>query len=122
MRPKGLCYLSGVDWTFYTLDYLSKKSTGCGIASQAILCLNRPLDMDQIKKRLSSFIRLFPVIHGKCARAWNLAPFGLILKILRKASLLYQKQPSLMTKRLLFYMRASIIRLSMNESTCVSCK
>lgn len=75
MRPKGLCYLSGVDWTFYTLDYLSKKSTGCGIASQAILCLNRPLDMDQIKKRLSSFIRLFPVIHGKCARAWNLAPY-----------------------------------------------
>lgn len=75
MRFKGLCYLSGIDWIFYTLDHLSKKATGCGNASQVILCLDRPLDIDQIKKRLSSFVRLFPVVHGKCARAWNLAPY-----------------------------------------------
>ncbi len=75
MRPKGLCYLSGIDWGFYTLDHLSKKATGCGNDSQAILCLDRPLDIEQIKKRLSSFIQLFPVVHGKCARALNLAPY-----------------------------------------------
>ena len=75
MRPKGLCYLSGIDGVFHNLDYLSKKATGCGNASQVILHLDRPLDIDQTKKCLSSFIRLFPVVHGKCARALNLAPY-----------------------------------------------
>jgi len=75
MKLKGLCYLSGIDWIFYTLDHLSKKATGCGNTSQAILCLNHPLEIDKIKKRLTSFIQLFPIIHGNCARALNLAPY-----------------------------------------------
>lgn len=74
MRPKGLCYLSGIDWAFYTLDHLSRKATGCGNASQAVLCLDRPLDIDKLKKNLLSFSRFFPAIRGQCARAWNLAP------------------------------------------------
>ncbi|MBF0384418.1 MAG: hypothetical protein HQL27_00965 [Candidatus Omnitrophica bacterium] len=75
MRTKSLCYLSGIDWICYTLDHLSKEATGCGNISQAILCLDRPLDIDKIKKCLLSFIRLFPVVNGKCARALNLAPY-----------------------------------------------
>ncbi|MBF0387219.1 MAG: hypothetical protein HQL20_05115 [Candidatus Omnitrophica bacterium] len=75
MRTKGLCYLNGIDWVFYTLDHLSKKATGCGNASQVILSLDRPLDIDQVGVRLSAFVRLFPVVHSKCKRDWNLAPF-----------------------------------------------
>ncbi|MFH0753950.1 MAG: hypothetical protein V2A70_05235 [Candidatus Omnitrophota bacterium] len=74
-QSKGLCYLSGIDRVFYVLDQLSKKATGCGNASQVILCLDRSLDAGEIRQQLSAFARLFPVIHAVCVRAWNLAPF-----------------------------------------------
>jgi hypothetical protein len=75
MRSKALCYLSGIDWTLYILDYLSRRETGCGHLSQVILALDQALDTDRVRDRLRSFTQLFPAIHGHVARAWNLAPF-----------------------------------------------
>ncbi|MBF0593868.1 MAG: hypothetical protein HQL22_02745 [Candidatus Omnitrophica bacterium] len=75
MSLSGRCYLSGIDWTFYTLHYLSCKATGCGNNSQVILSLDRPLDIELVRTRLTAFARLFPVINATCVRAWNLAPF-----------------------------------------------
>lgn len=71
----GRYYLSGNDWTLCTLNHLSRQATGCGHNSQVILCLDHPLDLARINPLLGSFTALFPLLQGRCARAWNLAPY-----------------------------------------------
>ncbi len=72
---KSINYLTCTDWIFHAIDDSSRSSTGCGILSQVILCLDRLLEVDRVRLQASAFFRMFPVVHGQCARAWNFAPY-----------------------------------------------
>jgi hypothetical protein len=76
-------YLSGSDWVINTLDRMMKSVTCAGNMSQIVLVLDGPVDENEVRSRLNTFIRRFPVVRGTVARDIKLAPYW---KIPRKAS------------------------------------
>ncbi len=68
-------YLSGIDWIVNALDYSTKKKTGCGNLSQLVLELDRLIDPKDLESKLTKFLEKFPVLDGKVARDFNLAPY-----------------------------------------------
>ncbi len=71
-------YLSGSDWVINTLDHVMKASTCAGNMSQVVLQLGVPLDADEARRRITAFVRQFPVLQGRVSRDIKLAPFWMI--------------------------------------------
>ena len=72
-RPRR--YLAGVDWIVAALDRASRRATGGDNASQVVLVLDGRLDDARFTREVAAFTSAFPVLSGRVARAWNLAPF-----------------------------------------------
>ena len=68
-------YLTGMDWVIGALDHMSHRRTGGGNASQIVLELRGPFAFEQFCTAVSAFVRLFPMLGGRPARHWNLAPY-----------------------------------------------
>ena len=68
-------YLSGMDWIIGTLDHMSHRTTGGSNASQIVLELSGTFDDRRFRAAFTEFVRLFPVLAGRLARDWNLAPY-----------------------------------------------
>jgi hypothetical protein len=68
-------YLRGMDWIVGTLDHMSRRQTGGSNDSQIVLELAGPFDDAQFRSAVDDFVRLFPVLGGRPARDWNLAPY-----------------------------------------------
>jgi hypothetical protein len=68
-------YLSGSDWVINTLDYMMKSVTCAGNMSQLVLMLEGTVDENEVRARLNSFVRRFPVLQGSVARDYKLTPY-----------------------------------------------
>jgi NRPS condensation-like uncharacterized protein len=68
-------YLSGSDWVINTLDYMMKSSASSGNICQVVLMLTTPLCEQTLRTRLNHFVKQFPVLQGRVARDFMLAPF-----------------------------------------------
>lgn len=68
-------YLTGMDWVIAALDHISRKSMGGSNASQIVLELQGPFDDARFTVAVADFVKLFPVVGGRAARDWNLAPY-----------------------------------------------
>lgn len=68
-------YLTGMDWVIAALDHMSRKHTGGSNASQIVLELQGPFDDARFTAGVADFVKLLPVIGGRAARDWNLAPY-----------------------------------------------
>lgn len=68
-------YLTGIDWIIATLDHMSRRATGGSNASQIVLELRGAFDAARFRGAMASFAGLFPVLGGRIARDWNLAPY-----------------------------------------------
>ena len=68
-------YLTGSDWIITALDYMSKKATGIGNASQIVLELQDVFPIDRFREAFTSFARLFPILRGYSSRDMTLAPY-----------------------------------------------
>jgi len=68
-------YLSGSDWVINTLDHMMKAMTGVGNQSQVVLLLDAPLDECEVRSRLNTFVKQFPVLQGQVSRDLKLAPY-----------------------------------------------
>lgn len=68
-------YLSGMDWIVATLNHMNHLKTGGSNASQVVLELNGVFDAAKFKLAVADVARLFPVLGGRIARCWNLAPY-----------------------------------------------
>ena len=68
-------YLSGPDWVINTLDHMMKAATCAGNMSQVVLQLSSPLEENEVRSRLSGFVKQFPVAQGRVARDLKLAPY-----------------------------------------------
>ena len=68
-------YLSGIDWVIGALDQMCFRATGGSNASQIVLELRGEFDDDRFRKAVAEFTRQFPVLGGRPARDWNLAPY-----------------------------------------------
>ncbi len=68
-------YLSGSDWVINTLDYMMKSVTCSGNMSQLVLTLEGTVDEKEVRSRLNSFVKRFPVVHGSVSRDFKLTPY-----------------------------------------------
>jgi hypothetical protein len=69
-------YLTGIDWVVGALHHASKKATGNGATSQAVLDIPAFLEEAPLRTVLNQISERFPLIHGQFARDWfNLAPY-----------------------------------------------
>jgi len=69
-------YLTGIDWTIGTIDYVMRRETGVGNLSQVILDLDGELPADRLRTVLAQISSRLPVIHGQVSRdIVNLAPY-----------------------------------------------
>src|ERR1035437_7499354 len=68
-------YLTGMDWAIAALDHMSRKHTGGSNASQIVLELHGPFDDARFTATVADFVKLLPVVGGRAARDWNLAPY-----------------------------------------------
>lgn len=68
-------YLTGVDWIIATLDHMTRSAAGVSNASQIALEIRGRIPPDRFRQALAEFGRLFPVLAGRPARDWNLAPW-----------------------------------------------
>lgn len=68
-------YLTGIDWIIATLDRMTRRVTGVGNASQIVLELRGPFDTARFTGEMETFAGLFPLLGGRIARDWNLAPY-----------------------------------------------
>jgi hypothetical protein len=79
MRPppflKAKRYLSGIDWIVNAFDHMTKRATGVGNVSQIVLELDGYPSEEELRKRLDAFLKQFPVLYGRPARDFNLAPY-----------------------------------------------
>jgi len=76
-------YLTGMDWIVAALDCISRRYTGGSNASQIVLELRGPFDDAKFMSAVAGFAKMFPVLRGRPARCWNLAPYW---KIPRRGS------------------------------------
>ena len=69
-------YLTGIDWSVGTLDYITKQQTGVGNLSQVVLELEGWPDEARLRGLLGEISARLPLLHGQVARDWvNLAPY-----------------------------------------------
>lgn len=68
-------YLSGMDWVIAALDLMNRRRTGGSNASQVVLELHGDFDEEKFKQAVTGLVDLFPVVGGRLARCWNLAPY-----------------------------------------------
>jgi len=68
-------YLTGIDWFVQVFDYMNKKLTGTGHVFQIIIELDGHIDDEEFVESLRQFVSKFPILSGKTARAFNLAPY-----------------------------------------------
>ncbi len=80
LASKNRRYLSGFDWIMSVIDYLIKKSTVAGNASQLVFMLDGQVDEARVRSYLSRFLKEFPVVQGQVARDYTLAPYWRIPK------------------------------------------
>ena len=72
---KNKRYLTGIDWIVHTFDYMTKRRTGAGNMFQVILELDGSPEEDELRQCLTRFIKKYPVVYGRPARDYNLAPY-----------------------------------------------
>ncbi len=72
---KSKRYLSGIDWVIGALDEMCVRATGGSNASQVVLELKGRFDDDRFRAAVAGFTSQFPVLGGRPARDWNLAPY-----------------------------------------------
>lgn len=72
---KNKRYLTGIDWIVHTFDYMTKRRTGAGNMFQVILELDGSPEEDELRQCLARFIKKYPVVYGRPARDYNLAPY-----------------------------------------------
>lgn len=68
-------YLTGIDWFIQVFDYMNKQLTGEGHIFQIVVELEGHVDNKNFEEDLKQFIDKFPVLKGKTARGFNLAPY-----------------------------------------------
>jgi NRPS condensation-like uncharacterized protein len=73
-------YLSGFDWVMGVVDHVLKKTTCAGNISQLVFKLDSPVDPETVQSCLYRFIKEFPVLYGRVARDYNLAPYWQVPK------------------------------------------
>ena len=73
-------YLSGFDWVMGVVDYILKRTTCAGNIFQLVFKLDSPVDPETVQSSLRRFIKEFPVLDGRVARDYNLAPYWQVPK------------------------------------------
>jgi hypothetical protein len=73
-------YLSGFDWVMGVVDYILKRTTCAGNIFQLVFKLDSPVDPETVRSCLRRFIKEFPVLDGRVARDYNLAPYWQVPK------------------------------------------
>ena len=69
-------YLTGIDWSIGTLDFMTRRATGIGNHSQVVLELLGRLPPDRLRRTLDRLSSRFPLLYGRVARdIVNLAPY-----------------------------------------------
>jgi hypothetical protein len=68
-------YLTGMDWVVAALDRMTRRAGGFGNASQIVLELKGACCEAALRGALRSLAVEMPVLHGRPARDWNLAPY-----------------------------------------------
>ncbi len=68
-------YLSGFDWVMGVIDCILRNATCAGNSSQIVFILNAGIEEAVFRNHLSQFIKQFPVLQGRIARDYNLAPY-----------------------------------------------
>jgi hypothetical protein len=68
-------YLSGFDWVMGVVDHVLKRTTCAGNIAQIVIKLGSPVDRESVQDSLCRFIKEFPMLNGKVARDFNLAPY-----------------------------------------------
>jgi hypothetical protein len=68
-------YLTGIDWIINMFDHMLKQSSGAGNASQIMLELDGILPAERLRAAFKDFSRHLPVLRGRLARDFNLAPY-----------------------------------------------
>jgi hypothetical protein len=72
---KSKRYLTGMDWMICVLHHMTRRITGSGNTSQVVLELNRPVSEDVLRESLGRVATALPVLRGRIARSFNLAPY-----------------------------------------------
>jgi hypothetical protein len=73
-------YLSGFDWAMGVIDHVLKRTTCAGNISQLVFKLDSPVDPETVQSCLCRFLKEFPVLYGRVARDYNLAPYWQVPK------------------------------------------
>jgi hypothetical protein len=73
-------YLSGFDWVMGVVDHVLKRRTCAGNIAQIVFKLDSPVDQKTVQGFLCRFIKEFPMLCGKVARDYNLAPYWQVPK------------------------------------------
>ncbi len=68
-------YLNGADWCLRALAVGTKKQTGRRLVFAVSTCLEGVPDPEQLKRTFILFSQQFPVLRGRDARCWCLAPY-----------------------------------------------
>jgi len=73
---KNKRYLTGADWIINMIDHANKKVTGVGNQSQIVVELEASPAADDLRKKLSAFLKNYPIVNGRISRDYiNLAPY-----------------------------------------------
>lgn len=70
----GTRYLTGMDWVIGALDHQNRRNIGCSNASQIVIELEGPVSTPDFESAIRAYVQLFPVLGGRVARDWNIAP------------------------------------------------
>ncbi|MEK7270327.1 MAG: hypothetical protein AAB215_05205 [Planctomycetota bacterium] len=68
-------YLTGIDWVVLTLNQMTRRAGYPGNSSQIVLELAGGFSVDRFQSSIRDFCALFPLLYGRPARCWNLAPY-----------------------------------------------
>ena len=74
-RARQRRYLTGIDWIVAAMDRATRRSTGGSNASQIVIELDAPPDARRFSDGVAALAGRLPVVGGRPARAWNLAPY-----------------------------------------------
>jgi hypothetical protein len=68
-------YLSGADWCIAALSQGTAETTGRRVVFQVAVFLEGAPDLDRLEAEFRAYCARFPVLWGKSARCWCLAPY-----------------------------------------------
>ncbi len=72
---KNKNYLSGMDWMMQAIDYASREKLNSGNDFQIVMDLKGSLNDVTLQFHLNQYLKSFPLLSGKLARDFNLAPY-----------------------------------------------